>query len=455
MNKKGRILLVDDNQSVLNSLSLLLSDRYEFVASLKKPELIPETIRKNRFDVVLLDMNFSPGVDSGNEGLYWLKEILKHDSSISVVLLTAYGSIDLAIKAIRLGAIDFVVKPWDNQKLLATLNSALRLRLSALELRELKVRQKQINRSQGIKQDIFCSRSPEMQDLYRQIEKIAKTDINVLVLGESGTGKEVLAQEIHLRSARQDEPFVAVDLGSVGEMVFESELFGHKKGSFTDAREDRMGRVQVASGGTLFLDEIGNVPLALQAKLLTLIQSKTITAVGADHSVPVDVRLICATNMNLPGMIQEGRFREDLFYRINAIQLEIPPLRERPEDIADFALFFLQRYQNKYLKEGLEFSSRTLDEMSAYSWPGNIRELKHAVERAVILSESKLINPEDIIVKEKLKPIGRIQKPTLETAERELIRLALENNLGNISHTARELQITRQTLYAKIHKYGL
>ena len=455
MDKKGKILIVDDNQSVLSSLQLLLSDRFEHVECLKNPELISRTIEKQDFDVVLLDMNFSAGVNTGNEGLFWLKNILDHDKTLSVVLLTAYGSIDLAIKAVKLGAVDFVVKPWDNKKLLATLNSALRLRTSAVELRELKQKQKQINRTHIRKTKIFRSNSIVMQELYGQFEKIIHTDVNVLILGESGTGKEILAQEIHSQSHRRDEAFIGVDLGAVSETVFESELFGHMRGAFTDAKDDRMGRVQVASGGTLFLDEIGNVPLSLQVKLLTLLQNRTVTPIGADHPVAVDIRLVCATNMDLESMIQEGTFREDLFYRINTIQLTIPSLRERSEDIPDFAYFFLQHYQDKYLKENLGFIKDALDKMRAYSWPGNVRELKHAIERAVILSDSKTLKAEDILMKEKRPVTAVTQKPTLEFAEKEIIRTALQNHVGNISHAAKELDITRQTLYAKIHKYGL
>ena len=454
-DKKGKILLVDDNQSVLNSLKLLLSDRSEYLECLRGPEQIPGALKKHEFDVVILDMNFSAGVNSGDEGLLWLKKILNHDAAISVVLLTAYGSIDLAIKAVKMGAVDFIVKPWDNKKLLATLSSALRLRESAIELRDLKKKQKQINRTHIRNGNILQARSPEMKSLNEQIDKIVLTDVNILILGESGTGKEVLAQELHRRSNRRDGAFISVDLGAVGETVFESELFGHKRGSFTDAKEDRMGRVQVASGGTLFLDEIGNVPFSLQAKLLTLIQNKTFTPIGVDHPVPVDIRLICATNMDLEDMVSEGLFREDLFYRINTIQLTIPALRERTTDISAFAHFFLKHYQEKYQKEKLEFTRETLEKVTGYSWPGNIRELKHAIERAVIMSDSCTILPEDILLAEKRQSPLLIRKPTLDFVEKETIKAALQNNLGNISHTAKELSITRQTLYAKIYKYGL
>lgn len=455
MDKENKILLVDDNKSVLNSLQLFLGDKFSHIKCLTNPELIPGELKKEDYDLVVLDMNFSAGVNSGNEGLFWMKEVLKHDKDISVVLLTAYGSIDLAVKAVKLGAVDFILKPWENKKFLATLSSALKLRSSVKELNELKQKQKQINKSQCKELDTLEAGSTKMKDLYGQLDKIVQTDVNVLILGESGTGKEVLAKEIHRRSGRREEPFISVDLGALGESVFESELFGHKKGSFTDAKEDRMGRVQVASGGTLFLDEIGNVALAQQAKLLNLIQNRTVTPIGRDHPIPVDIRLICATNQELENMIIEGGFREDLFYRINTIELTIPPLRERLEDILEFAQFFLEKYQAKYLKEDLQFSDDAKQKMSLYPWPGNIRELKHIIERAVILSSSIILYPDDLILADKRKSPTLVKNPTLDNVEKAAVEAALKNNKGNISHTAKELNITRQTLYAKIQKHGL
>ena len=456
IEKEGKILIVDDNRSVLNSLKLFLEDEFSSVETTTNPNVLPSLIQKGDVDVVLLDMNFSAGRNTGNEGLFWLKEILKYDESISVILITAYGNIELAIKAIKEGAVDFVVKPWDNKRLLSTLQTALKLRRSSIEVRDLKKKQKQLNRDLTERQNVFRSNSPKMLEIYDTIEKISKTDVNVLILGENGSGKEIIAKEIHNLSIRKDETYISVDLGAIGETLFESELFGHKKGAFTDAKEDRMGRVEIASGGTLFLDEIGNVPVSLQVKLLTLLQNRELIPLGANTPVSIDIRLICATNMNLNEMVNEKLFREDLLYRINTIQIEIPPLRERKEDIPSMTDYFLKQFSDKYLKSGLKINSDAYAKLVEYQWPGNIRELKHTVEKAVILTDSKLLKPENFYFNVKVKEKDLLkERITLEESEKAVIGRALKNNKGNISHTAKELNIRRQTLYAKIQKYGL
>lgn len=456
IEKEGKILIVDDNRSVLNSLKLFLEDEFKSVETTANPNSLPSLIQKDNIDIVLLDMNFSAGRNTGNEGLFWLKELLKYDESISVVLITAYGNIELAIRAIKEGAVDFVVKPWDNKRLLTTLNTALKLRRSAIEVRGLKQKQKQFNRNLVESKNIFRSNSPKMLEIYDTIEKISGTDVNVLILGENGSGKEIIAKEIHRRSKRNEEAYISVDLGAIGDTLFESELFGHKKGAFTDARDDRMGRIEIASGGTLFLDEIGNIPVSLQVKLLTLLQKREVIPLGSNTSISIDIRLICATNMDLNDMVNNKLFREDLLYRINTIQIEIPPLRERKEDITDFADYFLKQYSEKYLKQGMKIVSDSYDKLVEYKWPGNIRELKHTIEKAVILSDSKLLKPDSFYFSTQRKELNLFkERMTLQESEKILISKALKNNKGNISHTAKELNIRRQTLYAKIQKYGL
>lgn len=454
--KEGEILIVDDNRSVLNSLKLFLEDEFESIETTSNPNNIHSLVQNGNFDVILLDMNFSAGRNTGNEGLFWLKEILKFDESVCVVLITAYGNIELAIKAMKEGATDFVVKPWDNNRLLSTLQTALKLRKSNIEVKELKQKQKQLNRDLGEKHKVFRPCSIKMQDIFKTIEKVSSTNVNILILGENGTGKEIVAQEIHRNSLRKDEAFISVDLGSIGESLFESELFGYKKGAFTDAKEDRMGRVEVASGGSLFLDEIGNIPVSLQTKLLTLLQNRELTPVGSNQPVPIDIRLICATNKDLYEMVDNNLFREDLLYRINTIQIEIPSLRERKEDISPFANYFLKQFSDKYNKSGMKITTDGYDKLVEYPWPGNIRELKHTIEKAVILSSSKLLKSENFYFNLKVKDMGILNSGiTLQESEKMHISRALKNNKGNISHTAKELNIRRQTLYAKIQKYGL
>lgn len=455
---QGNILIVDDNKSVLASLNLFLKSKVNRVITCSTPNQIAATLQKESIDVVLLDMNFSAGINSGNEGLFWMREIHKIDPLMVVILITAYGDIQLAVSAMKEGATDFVLKPWDNQKLLATLRNGVELSRARRENVQLKVQQKELQRSMEAPFQDFVGTSAPMQQVYRTIEKVSKTDANVLILGENGTGKELVARELHRQSQRSAGVFMSVDLGSIAETLFESELFGHVKGAFTDAKEDRVGRFQAASGGTLFLDEIGNLSLPMQAKLLVALQNREITPVGASKSIPVDIRLVCATNKNLSEMVATHQFREDLLYRVNTIQIELPPLRQRDSDIVDIAEYYLAKYAERYGKKGIALSAPAMDAMQQYLWPGNIRELRHTIERAVILCEGKAITVSDLSLPY-ASPASQhnlgSDPITLDDAERLLIEASLKRNKGNLSNVARELNIGRQTLYRKIEKYGL
>lgn len=441
------ILIVDDSKSVLEALSLLLKPHFATVKTLFNPEELHSTLHRHHADVILLDMNFKAGINNGNEGLFWLNQILKYSPSSSVVMMTAYGDVELAVKAIRQGAIDFIVKPWSNQKLIETLKSAAKLSLSKQKI-------KILNRNTDKEPPLLVARSYSFSRVLDLITKIAATEANVLITGENGTGKEVIAHEIHRQSARSEKPMVSVDMGAIPETLFESELFGHKKGAFTDAHTDRVGKIETASNSTLFLDEIGNLSKSAQSKLLSALQNRTIVRVGDNAPIPVNIRLVCATNSNLWNMVGEGSFREDLLYRINTIHLEIPPLRERREDIEPLALHFLQQYCQKYEKDNLSFSRDALQKLTQYSWPGNIRELQHAVEKAVILSKKDVIT-EDEFTLTTPATTSTAFTGTLEDMEKRLIRNAIERNAGNMSAVAAELGITRQTLYNKVKKYEL
>jgi len=406
-------------------------------------------------DVVLLDMNFSAGINSGNEGLYWLSEIKKFDAELPVVLFTAYADIDLAVNALKQGASDFVVKPWDNAKLVATLQSAYSLRQSRKEVKQLREKQTVINRELN-RDEAFCwGQSESMRELRSLLSKVAKTDASILITGENGTGKEVIAREIHRLSVRSEEVLVTVDMGAVSETLFESELFGHVKGAFTDARTDRAGKFEAADGGTLFLDEIGNLNYALQAKLLSVIQSRQVVRVGDNKPIPVDIRLICATNRNLEQSVLNGEFREDLLYRVNTIHLEVPALRERSEDIPELAEFFLLKYSSKYDKKGLTLSKNAIQKLKEYTWPGNVRELQHAMEKAVILCDGAELQADDFYLRKQEKKSPKLANMSLEDAEKMLIENSITKNNGNMSAVATELGITRPTLYSKIKKYEL
>jgi len=452
----GKLLIVDDNPSVLNALELFLKNKFEAVTTLRNPNQILSAIGQEEYDLILLDMNFTAGVNTGNEGIFWLRKVLKSDPAMVVILITAYGDIELAVTAIKEGATDFIVKPWDNKKLLATLQAGLKLRETQREVKKLKNKQKLFREDTDKHFRMFSGTSEAMKKIYATLAKVAKTDASVLITGENGTGKEVIAREIHNLSKRKDEIFVAVDLGSLTESLFESEMFGHAKGAFTDAKENRTGRFENASGGTIFLDEIGNLPVSLQTKLLSVLETRKITPVGSNKIIPVDIRLISATNKDLSNMVKDDLFREDLFYRLNTVQIELPPLRERGEDILLLADFFLKEFTCKYEKPGLKFSAASINTLMAYHWPGNIRELKHTIEKAVILSDSDIIRPEDLSLnRTKSADTDLSHTLSIENAEKQVIATALHKNKWNISETAKELNIGRQTLYRKIQKYDL
>jgi len=453
---KGKLLIVDDHKQVLKALIQLLEPEFDAITGISNPNQIIGCLNKEDYDVILLDMNFSAGVNTGNEGIFWLNRILKSDPLASVVMITAYADVDLAVKAIKEGAADFVVKPWENNKLIITLQAAYKLRQSKIENKKLRDRQKQINKGIINQSDPLIGKSQPMENILQMIKKVARTEANVLVLGENGTGKELIVKEIHNNSRRADEAFISIDIGTITETLFESEMFGHIKGAFTDAREDKTGWFETASGGTLFLDEIGNLSLTMQSKLLTAIQNRVIHKVGSKTPIPFDIRLICATNKNLEEMVSNSLFREDLFYRINTIIIEIPPLRERGEDIILLAEHFLKEYSSKYEKFQLKFSSKTLDKLMRYNWPGNVRELRHTIEKAVILCESDILTPDDFIISHAAhqNPV-RQKPPTFAEIEKQALLSALNNNNGSVLKASKELDIARQTMYNKMQKYNL
>lgn len=454
--KKGNILIVDDNKSVLTALELLLQPVFSKVITSSTPNQIVSLMREYRFDAIVLDMNYSSGINTGNEGLYWLKRILEINPESSVIMITAYGDVELAVKAVKEGAIDFILKPWENSKLLATINSAVKLTQSRKEVKQLKLKEQNLRSELNKEWKEIIGSSPALLETLDIVKKVAKTNANILITGENGTGKELIAQELYRLSDRNKEVFVSVDMGSLTETLFESELFGHKKGAFTDAKEDRIGKFEVAEGGTLFLDEIANIPLPLQAKLLTVLQQREVVRVGANEKIPIDIRLICATNANLFERVEQGLFREDLLYRINTIQIEVPPLRERIEDIATLTNFFLKKYGNKYDKQGLKINAQALEKLEKYSWPGNVRELQHTVEKVVILSDKEILNASDFFLSNSLKDTtDEDSTETLEMMEQRVISNCLEKNDNNLTITAQQLGITRQTLYNKIKKYNL
>lgn len=451
--KKSRILIVEDNKSVLNALELLLQPLCEQVVTTANPNQIPSLLKAHYFDAILLDMNFAAGINTGNEGFYWLQRILEHDINHSVIMITAYGDVELAVRALKEGAVDFVLKPWENSKLVATINTAIQLRNSRKEVKLLKEKEQNLKAAAKKESAVIIGESPQFRQILDIVSKVAKTDANVLITGENGTGKEIIARELHRQSLRANELMVSVDMGSLSETLFESELFGHVKGAFTDAKEDRAGKFEIAKGSTLFLDEIANLSLPLQAKLLAALQNREIVKVGSNKKIPIDIRLVCATNSNLHSLVQKGVFREDLLYRINTIQIEIPPLRERLIDIPLLANFFLNIYRTKYNKPTLEFESEVMDTMKKYSWPGNVRELQHAVEKAVILSEGITLTRRNFLFPENKLPETSAQ--TLEEMERQMIAATIRQHEGNLTAVAAQLGISRQTLYNKLKKYRL
>jgi len=454
-NKEGRILIVDDNKELLLALKLYLQPHFKTIKTEHNPNRIKEHMLNNSYDIVMLDMNFTAGINNGNEGLYWMREVHTFEPEVAVVFITGYSDIELAVRAIKEGAADFIEKSWDERKILSTLVSVYKLQRSKHAINRLKKKQKHLKECIDEQHDFFIGESEEMQHIMKLIKKVAPTDVNVLILGENGTGKEVMARSIHHASRRKDDMFVSVDLGAIHENLFESELFGHKKGAFTDAKTDRVGRFELASGGTLFLDEIGNLSLPMQAKLLSALQNREITPVGASRPIKVDIRLVCATNMPLTQMVAEGTFREDLLYRINTISLELPPLRKRLDDISGLASFFLKHFAAKYNKENMSICSKAIDKLKTQSWQGNIRELQHAIEKAVILSDSQIIQEYDFCFSGSERPVLKDDCFNLIDHERLLIDKAISNCKGNMSKAAKKLGINRSTLYDKIKKYDL
>lgn len=446
--KEGKLLIVDDNRGILSAVKLLADKHFAEVVTLASPNSLVSTLRTFKADVVLLDMNFSAGINSGNEGIYWLRQIADKYPETKVVLFTAYADIDLAVKAMKHGAVDFIVKPWDNDKLIASLRNACRLSRRHSD-------PKRGDESRPDDKPMFWGESEAMSRIRETVEKVAVTDANILITGENGTGKEMLAREIHRLSTRRGGTMVSLDMGAIPDTLFESELFGHVKGAFTDARTDRAGKFETASGGTLFLDEIGNLPLHMQAKLLTVLQNRSIVRLGSNTPVPVDILLITATNRDLFDLTAQGGFRQDLLYRINTIHIVLPPLRSRKEDIAPLAAMFLARYAEKYGKRVSGFTSAASERLAAHAWEGNIRELQHTVEKAVIMSDAEIIDAAQLLLRPATAVAADNEMSTLEQMERRMIRDAIAACNGNMTAVAQQLGITRQTLYNKIKRYGL
>lgn len=451
------ILVVDDDEDVLLAAKLLLKQHFSTVHTEKDPEQIPSLLKNSSYDVVLLDMNFTRDVSSGTEGFLWLDRIQQLDPAAVVILITAFGDVELAVKAIKEGAIDFITKPWQNEKLIATISAAVNLRKTRNEVSTLQEAKKQLSRDLDHGFTDFIGTSEPMKRVFSIIRKVAATDANVLILGENGTGKELVARELHRNSHRADEVFISVDIGSLTDTLFESELFGYVKGAFTDARDDRAGRFEIASGGTLFLDEIGNVPPPLQAKLLTVLENRQVTRIGSSKPIPVDIRLICATNMPIQEMSNNREFREDLLYRINTVAIELPPLRDRTEDIPLLAEHFLRKFAQKYNRKPLRLNAATVKKLEKHNWPGNVRELRHSLERAVILSETDNLQPADFLLTPKEAKSGELvfDKFNLEDVEKIVIRKAVDKHSGNISRAAKELGLTRTSLYRRLEKHGI
>ena len=457
VSKVGRILVVDDNLGIRRALEILLPMHFAEVKTIPSPATLVSSLEQFRPDVVLLDMNFNTSINTGNEGLYWAGEIKKMAPEVEVVLFTAYADIALAVEGMKRGAFDFIVKPWDNDKLIEVLTAARDKARKAMG-RDASAKGLSMTdachpeRSEG---SMFWGSSAAMKSIRKTLEKIAPTDATVLITGENGTGKDVLAREIHAHSLRSEKPMVAVDAGAITETLFESELFGHVKGAFTDAHTDHVGKFEQADGGTLFLDEIGNIPLHLQAKLLRVIQNRSVVRVGGTQAKPVNIRLICATNMNLEQLVREGRFREDLYYRINTVHINLPPLRERKEDIVPLAQLFLKRFAEKYHRPLTGMAPEAATMLTEGRWSGNIRELQNVMEKAVILSEGRELTAKDIQLESVAKPAGTTIKAVSEAEEERLVREAMDRTDGNISAAAKMLGVSRPTLYAKLKKYGL
>jgi two-component system response regulator HydG len=449
--KNASILIIDDDPDVLTAVRLLLKTEVKDVVTEKTPENIRWHLSKDDFDIILLDMNFTSSINTGNEGLFWLKEIRKMRPDASVIMITAYGDIDLAVRSLKEGAADFVVKPWHNEKLMFTIKEILKrkgTKTGGLPL---------LNTDSMVGKELL-GESEVMQQIFYKIEKIAPTDANILILGENGTGKDLIAKAIHQQSLRADKPFIKVDVGALTETLFESELFGHKKGAFTDAREDRIGRFEAANNGTLFLDEIGNIPLHLQAKLLSVLQNRQVIRLGSNESIPIDIRLICATNVPLSELANETRFRKDLIYRINTVEITVPPLRRRGNDIILLAKYFTKLYSNKYMKPTLEPDTKAMEKLLNHHYPGNVRELQYIIERAVIMSDGNVLQANDLL----FSPIETSLVAEIESSEMKLsdvekntILKVIEKHNGNITRAAKELGLTRTALYRRLSKYDI
>lgn len=447
--KKGKILVVDDNQGIRAALKILLPPHFEEVKLIASPAVLISTVESMKPNAVLLDMNFKTDINTGNEGLFWITQLKKMQPTMEVVLFTAYADIALAVEGMRRGAFDFIVKPWDNEKLISTLHSACD--------KALKIKNKEPQTTET-EQKMFWGNSEAIKIIHHQAEKIAPTDATVLITGENGTGKDLLAKEIHRMSLRRSKPMVCVDAGAIPETLFESEFFGHVKGAFTDAHTDHVGKFEQANGGTLFLDEIGNIPLHLQAKLLRAIQNRNITKVGDNKLIPIDIRLICATNMNLEQMVKDGHFREDLYYRINIMTLHLPPLRERIDEIYSLSMIFLERFAQQYHRNVKGLSDDAVELLQNYHWNGNIRELQNQIEKAVILSENDVLQPKDFEINTvdfQDTTNTSINDASLEDAEEQVIRNAMLKYNGNLSLVAKALKISRPTLYNRLKKYGI
>jgi DNA-binding NtrC family response regulator len=447
--KKATVLIVDDDPDVLTAVKLLLKTEASEVITEKNPENLNWLLQRNQVDLVLLDMNFNSAINTGNEGLYWLRKVKEWKPEVCVIMITAYGDIDLAVRSLKEGANDFIVKPWHNEKLIDTIKELLDKKEGVKQVR---------STAKGNGDTSILGESDVMQDIFHKVNKIAPTDANILILGENGTGKDLMAKAIHERSLRAGKPFVKVDVGALTDTLFESELFGHKKGAYTDAREDRIGRFEEAEGGTLFLDEIGNISLQQQAKLLTVLQNRQVTRLGTNKAVEVDIRLICATNVPLSELANENRFRKDLIYRINTVEINMPPLRKRNEDIVILARHFAKLYASKYLKPSMDFDAAALIKLKSYNYPGNVRELQYTIERAVIMADDHILKPDDLIfsILETTADLAvDDDNVPLSIMEKNAILKVIEKHNGNITRAAKELGLTRTALYRRLSKYDI
>ncbi|WP_407522403.1 sigma-54 dependent transcriptional regulator [Lacibacter sp. MH-610] len=449
--KNASILVIDDDTDVLTAVRLLLKTEVKEVVTEKNPENIRQHITRHHFDLILLDMNYNSSINTGNEGIYWLRKIKEITKEPAVIMITAYGDIDLAVRSLKEGAADFMIKPWHNEKLITTISEALKKKEQNKATASIKAKA-------TIGSSPIIGESEAMKDIFVKIEKIAPTDANVLILGENGTGKDLIASAIHQQSLRAGKPLIKVDAGALTESLFESELFGHKKGAFTDAREDRIGRFEAADGGTLFLDEIGNISLQQQAKLLSVLQNRQVIRLGTNEPIPVDIRLICATNLPITELANEQRFRKDLVYRINTVEMILPPLRKRKDDIPLLAQHYMQVYAEKYIKPKLELDKKAIDKLMSHPFQGNVRELQYTIERAVIMAEGEFIKPEDLIfspIEQAKEDTGEEQDFSLSTVEKNTILRVIEKHNGNITKAAKELGLTRTALYRRLTKYDI